>query len=53
VERAERRQEGVSEMVVRSEVAADEKERELAAKAEEMEVRNGAVRKERGEVRYR
>jgi hypothetical protein len=43
----------VSEMVVKSEVAADEKERELTVVAEEMDVKNAQVRKERGEVRYR
>jgi hypothetical protein len=40
-------------MVVKSEVAADEKERELTVVAEEMDVKNAQVRKERGEVRYR
>ena len=40
-------------MVVKSEVGADEKERELAAVAEEMEVKNAAVMKERADVRYR
>ena len=53
VERAERRQAAMAEMVVKSEVAAAEKERELSAVAEKMELKNAEVVKERGEVRYR